>query len=186
MAHIVIDPGWVAVSEYATGWIYLQSFMQFWFFFYLVVCVSSCMVMIVVLSRTCKVEHFKTTRSKSVETSTFCFTGLFVTLFLNISLLRSLWFLFHKNMWNSNQTRVRTLTSWSFNICHISLTPNPFHRLLSALVSSAIRFVFCMSPSSWLHSDNPIKSTSGKPVGPSHTQNEITVQLAIHLQSWSE
>lgn len=33
MAHIVIDPGWVAVSKYATGWIYLQSFMQFWFFF---------------------------------------------------------------------------------------------------------------------------------------------------------
>lgn len=165
--------------------------------FYLVVCLSSCMVMIVVLWRTCKVEHFKTTHccgslhssvwQVSEETSTFCLsTGLFVTFFLNISLLRSLRFSFHKNMWNPNQTRVRSPTSWSFNICHISLTPNPFHQLLSELVSSAIRFVFCMSPSSWLHSDNPIKSTSGKPVGPSHTQNEITVQLAIHLQSWSE
>ena len=61
--------------------------------------------------------------------------------------------------------------------------PDPLLHFLTALVSSAISSVFCMSHSGWLQSDNPIKSTSGKPVAASHTRNGITVQWWTYNQS---
>lgn len=103
----------------------------------------------------------------SFRDSTFHFIiPLFIALFLSLShhgARQPQIIVSHHTTRDTNEPRARSLNSQSLILDYmfLSLLYPPLHpRLLSALVPNAIRSVFCMSHSNWLHSDNPIKSTS--------------------------